>query len=136
MAIILTQRRQVKNTEANKKNIERAERKAARKMRMKTHPKLRAQLKEIAESIEKAKKPEKVVKVKSLRNVPRSAFDNTKAFLKSEPKNRNPETGRQRAWTYQKYPAILPPQQFIRKVARAPKPTLVGRMAEKTAVRD
>jgi hypothetical protein len=129
MAVILNRRGNVKDGQTE--NVERNRKSRDRKIRMKTHPDMRKRLKEVADSIERAKKPEKVVKIKTARNIPRNAMPETKKFLKSEPKNRNPETNRERSWTYQKYSSILPPPQFIRKVARSPKPTFVGRIAEK-----
>jgi hypothetical protein len=129
MAVVLTRYKNVA-VKGNEENVKRQQ----RKIRMKTHPKMRAHLKEIADSIEKAKSPEKVVKIKTLRNLPRNAMPETKAFLKSEPKNTNPETGRKRNWTYQKYPSILPPPHFIRKVQRVPRQTLVGTIKPKGGI--
>lgn len=131
MAIILNRRGNPKSGEENKKRIAASNNKKIRKMRMKTHPDMRKRMDEVKESIEKANHPEKVVVIKTPRNVPRSAMAQTKAVLKAEPKNTNPETNRKRNWTYKKYPPILPPIQFIRKVQRSPHPKLVGRIAEK-----
>lgn len=130
MAVILNRRGNPKAGEGNKQNIRRSTDKAIRKMRVKTHPDMRKRMKEVADSIEKAKTPEKVVVIKTPRNVPRSANAQTKAFLKKEPKNTNPETNRKRNWKYEKYPPILPPIIYIRKVARSPHPKLVGRITE------
>lgn len=129
MAVLLNRRGNIKAGQ-NKKNIANRN----RKITMKTHPKVRQHLKEVKESIEKAKHPEKVVKIKTLRNLPKNATPTTREFLKSEPKNRNPETNRERNWTYQKYPPILPPPVFIRKTYRAPKAALVGNMKERKVV--
>lgn len=120
MAIILDQRKNIKKTQS-KKNFKRINPKGDAKRFVN-------EVRAAKESIEKAKTPEKVVRLKSRQNLPRCANDNTKAVLKAEPKNTNPDTNRKRVWTYKKYSSILPPPQMIRKLQRSPHAILTGKV--------
>lgn len=123
MAVVLNRRGNIKKDQSEV-NIK----KRNRKIRMKTHPQVRKQLEEVKKSIERASKPEKIVVIRSPKDLPRKASKEAKKVLKESPKNINPETNRKRNWTYKKYPSIMPPPQFIRKPYRAPKAALVGNM--------
>ena len=78
------------------------------------------------ESIKASKMPIKKVKIRKMKDVPRSVSKQTREYIKENPKVRNPYTNRDRQWTYLKYPSIIPPTPPIRKVGRKPKPALVG----------
>jgi len=131
MAVILNRRGNVSTHESNKVNIRKSVQRNQRRIRVKTSPKVREELKKIKDSIEKSKTPERVVKIRTLRNVPKTSLSPTKEFLKIEPKNINPETKRKRNWTVQKYPSILPPPRYIRKIGRTPKPIFMGSIGRK-----